>query len=397
MSLPRLVLVTRRFWPLVGGAEIVMARLAAEFQSREAPTTILTGRWQTDWPAEVEHHGVRVVRLSNPSQRVWGTLRYMQSLARWLRQHRESFDLVYVSMLKHDAYAVIGEARRGQFPVALRAECSGLTGDCHWQLEARCGLRIKRRCLQAGTLIAPGPAVERELIAAGYPRDRIHYVPNGVPIPSPRDAAARAAARNTLAEAHPALTLAPDAPLAVYTGRLNPVKGLEHLVAAWPAVLARRPTARLWLVGEGPCRASLASQIGNLGLSGRVVLAGAFDDVEDFLLAADLFVLPSLEEGMSLALLEAMAAGLPVVATAIAANQVLVEDGRHGRLARTGDPAALASAINDLLDHPQQAAQLGAAARARVRAEYSLEKMAEDHLRLFQQLVEAKEPPAPQR
>lgn len=386
MSQPRLILVTRRFWPLVGGAEIIMARLAAAFQARGAATTVLTARWQADWPAEIEHHGVRVVRLTNPAHRVWGTWRYMQSLARWLRRNRGEFDLVYASMLKHDAYAALGERQRGGFPVVVRAEGAGLTGDCQWQLEANCGLRIKRRLMDADALIAPSPAIERELIAAGYPRDRIRYLPNGVALPAERDAVARREARESLAELDPALALAPEAPLVLYTGRLHEMKGLGHLLLAWPAVLARHPLARLWLVGEGAYRKELAERIDNLGLGGQVRLAGAFDDVEEFLLAADLFVLPSLEEGMSLALLEAMALGLPVVATSIPANQVLIDD-CHGRLVPPADPIVLAAAINDVLDHADAARRLGEAARRRVSANYSLDKMVTEHLALFELLV----------
>lgn len=389
MSEPRVVLISRRFWPLVGGAETIMGRLAAELHRRGLATTLLTAHWQREWPHEIEHHGVRVIRLANPGRRIWGTARYMRALAGWLRSHRETFDLVYVSMLKHDAYAAVGEGRRGRFPVVLRAEGAGLTGDCHWQLDARCGLRIKRRCLEADAFVAPSPAIERELIAAGYPRPRIHYLPNGVAVPPPRTAEARLEARAALAEIDPALWLDADAPLAVYTGRLHDMKGLEHLIAAWPEVLRRRPQARLWLVGEGAFRPQLTELIGNLGLNGRVLLTGAFDDVEDFLVAADLFVLPSLEEGMSLSLLEAMARGLPVVATRIPANEVLVDDGRHGRLAPTRDSAALAAAVLEICERPEQAAQWGQLARRRVSEEFSLDKMASDHVTLFKRLLSA--------
>lgn len=386
MRLPRVVLITRRFWPLVGGAEVMAARLATGLHSKGAATTILTARWQTDWPAEIEHHGVRVVRLPNPRARGWGTWRYMQSVGRWLRQYRSSFDLVYVSMLKHDAYAVVTAARGGRFPVVLRAEGAGLTGDCHWQLEANCGLRIKRRCQRAEALVAPSPAIERELIVAGYSRGRIHYLPNGVAIPEPRDAASRAAARADLAEADPSLAIGNDAPLAVYTGRLHVMKGLDHLIRAWSDVLKQVPNARLWLVGDGPHRDKLNELIGHLGLWGFVNLAGPFDDVEDFLRAADLFVLPSLEEGMSLSLLEAMAIGLPVVASDIPANEAIVADGISGRLTPPRDTRRLTEVIVELIQDRGLAERLGAAGRRHVSRSYSLDAMIERHLDLFERL-----------
>lgn len=386
MTLPRLVLITRRFWPLVGGAEIMAARLAAGLQARGAATTILTARWHGEWPAEVEHHGVRVVRLNSPRLRGWGTWRYMQAVGRWLKVHRASFDLVYVSMLKHDAYAAVTAGRGMRFPVVLRAEGAGLTGDCYWQLEANCGLRIKRRCFEADGFVAPSPAIERELITAGYARERIHYLPNGVPLPEERDAASRTQSRFDLGEAEASLAADGAAPLAVYTGRLHEMKGLEYLLHAWPDVLRRVNQARLWIVGDGPDRWRLMGLIESLGLSTSVRLVGPFDDVEDFLRAADVFVLPSLEEGMSLALLEAMAMGLPVVATDIPANRVLVDE-QLGRLVPTRDSALLAAAIAELLADRELADRLGRAGRARVAERFSLDKMVTEHLGLFEQLL----------
>jgi glycosyltransferase involved in cell wall biosynthesis len=274
-------------------------------------------------------------------------------------------------------------------PVVLRAEGAGRTGDCVWQLEAACGRRIKYRTMEADALVAPSRAIERELKAAGFPRPRIHYLPNGVAVPPAREPADRVAARVALGAVDPALNPADRAPLAIYAGRLHEAKGLADLVAAWEAIVARRPNARLCLAGEGPFRGALAEQIEVGGLEGRVVLAGAFDHVDELLAAADLFVLPSHQEGMSLALLEAMAAGLPIVATDIPGNRDLLSSGRHALLVPPRDPAALAAAIERLLDEPELGARLGAAARGRVAEEFSLAKCVDEHVALFERLVEA--------
>lgn len=387
MSLPRLILVTRRFWPLIGGAEIMMARLAAEFQARGATTTLLTARWQSDWPAEIDHHGVRVVRLPQPRLPGWGRLRYLSSLSKWLTRHRGKFDLVYVSTLKHDAATAVDAGAAGRFPVVLRAAASGLAGDCHWQLEARGGLRIKKRCLRAAALVASSPAAQRELVAAGYPRDRIHYLPNGVRLPERKTSVEQQEARAALAAVNPLLALPDDARVAVYTGRLHESKGLEMLVSAWPHVLKAWPSARLWLVGEGPERAALARLTNELGLGTQVVMPGAFDDIDDFLLAADLFVLPSHETGLSLALLEAMARGLPIVASNITAHQTLVEDGITGHLVSPDDPETWAATVSQLLSDNPGAAQLGLRGRERAQSEFSLTRLVDGHLALFERLL----------
>ncbi len=382
----RLALVTRRFWPLVGGAERAMGNLAVELAARGVQVTLLTARWHAQWPAELTFGEVPVVRLPNPALRFWGTLRYMRALGRWLRGHGGTCDAVCVSMLKHDAYATIRSVR-GRVPVVLRAEGGGRSGDCLWQLDAVFGRRIKRACMKAAALVAPSRAIERELKAAGYPRDRIHYIPNGVSIPPPRSVQSRRDARSALGALHPVLRLPESAPLAVYTGRLHPAKGLSDLIAAWDRVRADWPSARLCLAGEGPMRAALHDEIESRNLGGHVLLAGTFDNVDGLLAAADLFVLPSLEEGMSLSLLEAMAAAVPAVASDIPGNRELVCDGEHALLVPPGDPRALADAVLRLLGDRPLGARLAAGARARAERELSLARCVDGHVALIESLV----------
>jgi len=159
------------------------------------------------------------------------------------------------------------------------------------------------------------------------------------------------------------------------------------LVSAWGSVVARWPNARLWLVGEGPFQEELEAQIAACNLREKVVLAGVFDSVDELLAAADLFVLPSWEEGMSLALLEAMAAGLPIVATDIPGNRDLVSDGLSALLVPARDPRRLAQPIHRLLDTPELGTLLGDAAREVAAARFSLARMADQHLELFERLV----------
>lgn len=386
MTAARVVLVSRRFWPQVGGAERNMANLAQSLAARGVRVTILTARWLSSWPAEITVGGVPVVRLPSTEHQGLGTLRYMAALRRWLRQHAGQYDLVYVSMLRHDAAAALWAVDK-RVPVVLRAEWSGQSGDCQWQRTERWGWLIRRLCRQAAALVAPSDDIHRELVEAGYPPHRIHDLPNGVALAPERSPGSRGLARQALADAHPSLFVPPAAPLALYTGGLHPSKGLDRLLIAWKGVIARWPTARLWIAGEGPQQHSLETQINAMGLHGRALLVGSFDNVDELLAAADLFVLPSLEEGMSLALLEAMAAGLPVVATKIPANRRLVEDGRHGLLVPPEDPVPLTEAISRLLADPDLGARLGAAARHRAGTDFSLDTMIDRHLALFEQLT----------
>jgi glycosyltransferase involved in cell wall biosynthesis len=366
----------------------MMARLAAGFERNGVRTTVVTAKWQQDWPDEFEHHGARVVRLEPPGARWWAAPVYIGRVRRWLLANRASFDLAYVSGLRHDAYATLLAAGRVGFPVILRAEQAGLGGDCRWQLDARFGRRIKRLCRRAAAIVAPTPLVERELIAAGYPRERIHSIPLGVPELACPGSDARLEARRALAASQRRLAVPAAAPLAVFAGRFVEGKGLLDLIEAWPAVLQRVPDAHLWLVGEGPQETRLAAEIERRGLASRVTLAGAFDDVEDCLCAADLFVVASRDGGGVLALLEAMALGLPSVATDTAAHQAVIENGKHGRLVPIRQPRALAEAIDDLCRQHDEAARLGREARQRLKSEFSFDRCLDRHLALLAEVHE---------
>jgi glycosyltransferase involved in cell wall biosynthesis len=386
MSL-RLALVTRRFWPLVGGAEMAMANLAAEFRRQGHSVRIVTGRWEKHWPLEMVHREVPVTRLPHPRGRAWGTLRYMYALSSWLSREKQNLDAVLVSMLKHDAYCAVGALQKSGIPVLLRGEGGGPDGDCSWQKTARFGLRIRRRCQEANAFIAPSSAIASEMREAGYAAERIVQINNGVGIPSLPAPATRVAARAALGEANHDLRLELNAPLAVYTGRLHPDKGLLDLVNAWRPIAERWPAARLWLVGEGPQRENLFCRISDLDLKYRICLPGAFDDTEDVLQAADMFILPSYAEGMSLSLLEAMATGVSVIASDIPGNRALVTHEQSGLLVPPRDVRSLSAAMFRLLEQPSLRISLGNRARQVVQENYSLEKMGREHLKLIERLL----------
>lgn len=373
----RLALVTRRYPPLIGGAEKVLSYLAAALAEEGAEVTVLTAR--ADGLAPVEHvptprGRLTVVRLGTSPVRFLGTLLYMRNLRRWFAQN--PVDLAYVSMLKHDAYVAVGSGRRLGFPVVLRPEGAGATGDIAWQLWGRFGRRIGRRCRDADAFVSIAQAITHELRDAGYDSTRIHAIPNGVPVPDqPWQRRLDWQSR----------------PQAVFVGRLAFEKGLDTLLEAWATVVRRaQPEARLTLVGEGPERLSLETRIRHFGLQDAVEFAGRLDDPVARMRECDLFVLPSREEGMSIALLEAMALGIPVVASAIPGNRRLIQDFKHGRLAAADDPEAFGRAILDQWSNFDRAIHMGRTARSRVAQEFSIAAVARAHLDLFQSLLPAK-------
>jgi glycosyltransferase involved in cell wall biosynthesis len=175
-------------------------------------------------------------------------------------------------------------------------------------------------------------------------------------------------------------------PRVVFTGRLHPQKNLDLLLDAWPAVV-RATGANLVLVGHGSERDRLAAKAGALGVAGHVQFTGPLADVADALRAADLFVLPSVAEGMSNSLLEAMATGLPCVASHIGGNDDLLEPGGAGVLVDTPSTDCWATTLTRLLLDPDARNRLGASARRRVDEEFSLERVVGRYVELYRRLT----------
>jgi sugar transferase (PEP-CTERM/EpsH1 system associated) len=188
-----------------------------------------------------------------------------------------------------------------------------------------------------------------------------------------------------------ALGIAPDAPVLGTVGRLNEVKRQDLLIRSFAQVRKRIPDAHLVLVGDGPMRDSLQKLVKDLSLDASVHFASYQSQPERYLQAMDVFALTSHSEGMPLAILEAWAAGLPVVASAVGGVPDLVDHGRNGLLFFSGDESILADFVVELISDPQRAGRLGAAGRQEVASRYSLQRMAADYQRHYLQLLSARD------
>ena len=221
--------------------------------------------------------------------------------------------------------------------------------------------------------------------------DKVLVVANGTDLPAadpPAAASAALRARLGLADG--------DRPV-VAVGRLVDKKGFGDLLAATPAILAQEPSARIVLGGGGDLRGALEAQARTLGIAARVVFTGGLshDEVLALIAAGELFVMPSVRDprgnvdGLPIVVLEAMAAGKPVVATAVSGLPLAVEDGVNGLLVPERDPAALAAAVTSLLADRERAARMGEAGRRRVRDELNWDAVAAIHDRLDRRAVGA--------
>ncbi len=169
--------------------------------------------------------------------------------------------------------------------------------------------------------------------------------------------------------------IAPATPRVGAVANLRQVKGIDVLLRAAAKLTVSHRSAHYCVAGNGEARTALEQEAADLGLTGQVELPGAIKDIPAFLSCLDVAVLPSRAEGMSNAILEYMAAGRPIVATAVGATPELIEDGKHGLLVPPGDDTALARAIGRLLDDRPLAIRLGTAARRRAAECYSRSAM----------------------
>jgi sugar transferase (PEP-CTERM/EpsH1 system associated) len=191
-------------------------------------------------------------------------------------------------------------------------------------------------------------------------------------------------------DARRALALPLDAPVVGTVGRLDPVKDQMSLLDAVARLGDCRPAPVLVVVGDGPCRRSLEERARTADLAGRVRFLGERADVPRLLRGFDVFVLPSIAEGISNTILEAMASGLPVIATQTGGNPELVAHGVTGALVPVGDPVAIAHIIRDYLADPHLRGLHGKAGRKRVVEEFRLERMAEQYGELYRTLAQAR-------
>ncbi len=284
-------------------------------------------------------------------------------LWRWLQSNLRDADVVHT----HASLAARLVAKQRGYPVVLTRHTIGP------DLPPG-GLKPWRRALHrfvasafGDAIIAVSEACRQRLLQEGVPAEQIRVIYHGIDV-QPFLTARGNSWRQKLG-------LSAEEPVILTVARLTPVKGLQHALAA-ASLLQEQQVPFTWLfVGGGPLLSELRDKAQALGLGEQVRWLGFQSDVAGLLAAADVFVLPSLQEALGLALLEAMAAELPIVASHVGGIPELIRSGEQGLLVPPGDSGALAAAIRALLTDRQRAAQLGAAGRERVLAQFTVQKM----------------------
>jgi sugar transferase (PEP-CTERM/EpsH1 system associated) len=229
-------------------------------------------------------------------------------------------------------------------------------------------------------VVAVSESVRRHLVEReGVPAARVMVIRNGISGDAFKGP-------NRRHEVRAELRLREDQPVVGVVGRLDPVKNHALLMRAMKRILDRLPAVRLLVIGDGPLRVELEALATSLRIKDHVAFLGNRADVPELLSAIDLFVLPSVSEGLSLTLIECCAAGKPAVATDVGGNREVVMQGETGLLVPSEDEKALAVAVLDLLTDARRSAAMGRAARRRFEAEFSLDTMVSQYRALYERV-----------
>jgi len=235
------------------------------------------------------------------------------------------------------------------------------------------GLAIDGDADRIGALLPP----VTEQLGEVVPLDKMVTIHNGIDTDrfgSPHDSSAIRAA----------LGLCADQPVIGIVARLDPIKNHEALITAMKQIVAQLPRAVLLIVGDGPLRSELEAQVSSLALGDHVCFLGARADVPELLGAIDLFVLCSHSEGLSLTLIEACAAGKPIVATDVGGNAEVVQHQETGLLVPLGQPELLAEAILEVLGDREKALQMGQNGRRNFEEQFVLGAMVQEYEKLYE-------------
>jgi glycosyltransferase involved in cell wall biosynthesis len=231
-------------------------------------------------------------------------------------------------------------------------------------------------------VIAISEAIGRVLLDEGLPAHQLRVVRSAVVAEDFQGPCARP---RVLA----ALGLEPDALLVGMVAQLIERKGHRFVLDAMPALIARYPNLQLVLFGRGPLAEQIQQRVNAAGLAAHVHLAGFRADLPEILPCLDLLVHPATMEGLGVSLLQASAAGVPIIASRAGGIPEAVRDGVNGLLVPPGDVAALADAMATLLDDGALRGRLGAGGRAMIRDEFSPEVMVEGNLAVYRELISA--------
>jgi L-malate glycosyltransferase len=362
---PRVLQVVLSLNP--GGTERLVMELAERLHP-ELPTAVCCLDEPGAWADELRTKGIDVTALGRQPG-----FHPALGLALGRIADRHGATVVHAHHYSPFIYSCLARVRRPSLKLVFTEH--GRLSDAPPSAKRRLANRVFGRLPHA--IYAVSENLRQHIVAEGFAAASVGVIYNGIDIGPLPDAAARIRIRSTLGAADNVLVVGTIA-------RLDPVKDLGTLITAVAALAARRRVL-LAVIGDGSERGQLERLAATLGITAHVRFLGQRDDARDWLAGCDVYVNSSVTEGVSLTILEAMAAGLPIVATHVGGTPEVVEDDR-GRLIPARDAVALRKALEELSEHPGLSAKLGAAARACAEKRFRLDRMIGEYRAVYERL-----------
>lgn len=377
----RVLMVIGMFRPYIGGAEIQAEKLAEELIRCGWEVDILTGRWSENLSPRETLGRLHIIRLDTGSRwfhmkglRKIQRLFFLIGIYRYILNNSERYSIIHGhSALQHTAVASRAGFKTG-IPVLAKTSSSGLTGDLRVLSEYIEGSWMKRWIYKyINRIVYTSELARDEFIQADFPVNKLVYIPNGVVVD----------------EVHPQKIVTQPEIKMITVARLSFEKGIDILVHAIEYLRKNYtdlPRFSLIVLGDGPERANVEQLIRTAGLEHVITLAGNQSNPSEYLQKSDLFVLPSRCEGMSNALLEAMASGLKCIATQVGSNATVLAEGQAGWLVHPENPQALAEKIFQAFSG--EPAWTEEKRTAWVKNEFGIHSVALRYIQLYNTLLE---------
>lgn len=358
---PRILLVTRRFWPLAAPEEMKLLERVDAWRREGAEVSVVTPQWDRSWPSQLVVREMRVTRLPYAAKRLWGGYWYLRRLSQWLRQSVMQFDVVVAWRLQLDAIATLRVCTNLRKPVVVLYEGCGESGDASGLRQSAYGPRILQACRSAAGIVAFDRAGHAEALGLGIDPVLCHCAGEIISLGESANQT-RSASRLHLLESNRDLFTTHATPVGLTVSPLEDRSALAKLFLAWSQLRESHHDARLWWIGDGSRRSSLYSMLGDYDLRYHAVLPGDFDDFED-LFSGPNFYIASSPRAASLASM-AMARGLGVIASDAVDVRAMLEQDAPVRYFHASDASDLARRLCEACDAPIATQQWGEDSRA---------------------------------
>jgi glycosyltransferase involved in cell wall biosynthesis len=379
-----ILMVINNFYPFLGGTERQARALSLALQKYIQQITVVT-RQVKGCQKQENMDGVIVYRLWSCGKGRLALLSFGLSLIVFLWKKRNTYQIIHCHIASPVAVIATLMGNLLHKKVILKLACGGDTfGDIEWLRKSPWLGNWQWRILKEKVdgFVALTEDISAELVNHGIDHRRIALIPNGVNCHqfAPALPKEKADLRRVL--------LLPEGIILIYTGNFYPIKRLDILLQAFLDLSKHIDEISLLLVGSGIMEGYIREFSAQHQLDSQIRIVGTVDNIQDYLKAADIFVLCSDAEGLSNSLLEAMGCGLAVVASAVGGNKEIIQDGINGKLFPPGDIEQLVQIILFLAKDPDKTKQLGWQARQTILAKCSMEKISKAYTDRYQQILQ---------